>query len=583
MPVSLWGLRGRVALTSLALGLVAVVVLALVLSSMLRALMLDQVGDGMQRAARLIAARLADVPPPELWDAWTRRQAEAAEGRVTLIAADGRVVADSEVTGARRATMDNHRARPEVAAALVGRSGRSERASPTLGEAMLYVATPTLGGSGIRVVRLAQSIARIEGVVAGTRFLVVGGCGVALLMAIVVSVLSARSTRRAVSELTDVARTLAAGDFSRRAVVPSKDEVGALCDAMNQLAEALQQSVGRLGEERDLLTAILDGLEEGVLVVGPDGRVLRTNPALSRSLGAGVSAQDQPFSRVGLAELEEALDECLRETRVVNRELSLEKPSRRLLVSVAPLRTGRGAVALFHDISAIRRLEAVRRDFVSNVSHELRTPVTALRAAAETLLAGAMHDPTQAASFLAMIHRHAERLSNLISDLLDLSRLESGEMKLSSAVVSLARVAEEALLAVDEHARRKHLKVDAVVGALTCRGDPRAVEQVLVNLLDNAVKYTPEGGAITVRAERDGARVRVSVADTGPGIGEKHLERVFQRFYRVDPGRSREVGGTGLGLAIVKHLVEQMGGEVLAESVVGQGSTFSFRLPSNTA
>jgi two-component system phosphate regulon sensor histidine kinase PhoR len=584
------GLRTRVAFASLCVGLLAISALDAYLGSTLRDELAANTSVDLERAARLIAdqlrerAREAKPMDEGALAAFVQRTSEVADARVTLVSATGAVIADSSVPRDRLRSLDNHATRPEVATALASKVGRSERLSPTLREPMLYVAIASEGAGPVRVVRIAWSLVRVEAVVGRARWLLFAGTALALAVALAASWLMARFTTRSLSELTDVARSMAAGDYGRRAHVKTYGDIGALAEAMNRLAEELGQSVGRLEEERDLLTAILDGLEEGVLVVGPDARVLRVNPALGRSLGVGVEAHGlSVIDATRLPDLADSIAQCLEQTAVVSRELALLKPPRTLLVVIAPLPTGRGAVALFHDISAIRRLEAVRRDFVSNVSHELRTPVTALRAAAETLLAGAMNDPERATTFLGVIHRHAERLSRLISDLLDLSRLESGQMKLKSEAVPLARAADAALEVVLAQARDKRLTLEANLDGLTCRGDLRAVEQVLVNLLDNAVKYTPHGGHVSVRGEDLGKVVRVRVTDSGPGIDPEHLARVFERFYRVDAGRSREVGGTGLGLAIVKHLVEVMGGEVRANSVLGEGSTFSFTLPSSIA
>ena len=585
------GLRARVAVAALVVGFIAIIALDAVLSRWMRADLRDDSAEDLVRAARLVADSVAALPvtaapgpaSAALLATAARRAQAAGRARVTLLAASGEVLADSRVDDHSLAGLDNHATRPEVLAAMTGRVGRSDRHSKTLGRELLYVAIPMppqLDGP-VRVVRLALSLERVDRLVTRARWWIFGGSTLALVVALVASFITARLTTRSLIEIADVARTMAAGDYRRRATVPGAGELGALAGAMNRLAEELGQSIGRLEEERDLLTAILDGLEEGVLVVGPDGRILRVNPAFQRTLGVGPEAQGRPVAEATrLPELADSVAQCLGSAKVVSRELALRQPPRRLLVLLAPLPTGRGAVALFHDMTAIRRLEAVRRDFVSNVSHELRTPVTALRAAAETLLAGAMNDPEKAASFLGVIHRHAERLSNLISDLLDLSRIESGEMKLRRDLVVLGRAAEKAIEVVDEEARRKRLAIDADLGDLAGWGDTRAVEQVLVNLLDNAVKYTPEGGRIEVRARREGDRVCVSVADTGAGIAAEHLPRIFERFYRVDPGRSREVGGTGLGLAIVKHLVEAMGGDARAESDVGRGSKLLFTLPA---
>jgi two-component system phosphate regulon sensor histidine kinase PhoR len=577
-------LRARVALASLAVGLAAVLAVDAYLSTSLRSELMERTADWLERTARLIVDRLTEHPPPgtsEALDALADRLGAAAAARVTLIAADGRVLGDSDVDHGRLAAVENHRDRPEVAVALQGGTGRAERRSSTVQQPMMYVAAGVPRGGPVHVARVAVSLRHLDELVTRTRWLLVGASAIALGVAVVVSLLIARIVTRSLTRLTEVARAMAAGDYRQRAEVGGRDEVGALASAMNRLAEELAATVGRLGEERDLLTAVLDGLEEGVLVVGPDARVLRVNPALSRTLGIGPETRGQSaLEATRQPALAEALSQCLQSRQNVSREITTAAPARTLISLIAPLPSlGGGAVAVFHDITTLRRLERVRSDFVSNVSHELRTPVAALRAAAETLLASAVDDPERARAFLGVIERHAERLTRLISDLLDLSRIESGEMRLEREPVELARAALAALEVVEDAATSKRLEMMARVEGLRVLGDEHAVEQVLVNLLDNAVKYTPEGGRVEISATAQEDRVSVSVADTGPGLAPEHLRRIFERFYRVDRGRSREVGGTGLGLAIVKHLVEAMGGEVRAESAPGKGSTFTFTLP----
>jgi two-component system phosphate regulon sensor histidine kinase PhoR len=560
-----------VALAFVCVALCAVIAAAVYVSFVLRDALTGEAAEHLERLAGLVADRLIVSPAATPLASLVHRLGIAAEVRVTLIGADGRVLADSTLDSARLPALGE---RPEVAAALRGTAGRDER------QPMLYVAVPVPPGAPARVARLAMPLERVEALVASARLRVFGGIGLALGVAIAVSVLIVRRMTRSLGELTELARRMAGGDYRQRAQVTSRDELSALAAAMNHLAEELGATVGRLGEERDLLTAVLDGLQQGVLVVDSEGKIVRVNPALSRIVGVGAEAlRRSVIEATRLPDIAEPLQKSLRGGGVVTREFTTRgTPPRDLLLVAAPLSQG-GTVAVFYDMTAFRQLEVMRRDFVSNVSHELRTPVTALRGAAETLLDGALANAEQARSFVEVIHRHSERLSELISDLLDLSRIESGEMKLASVPVDLAQVAEEAAEVVQAAARAKDLSLDLDLAGMRGLGDERATFQVLVNLLDNAVKYTPEGGKIRVSARVEDGFVRSSVSDTGPGIAAKHLPRLFERFYRVDPGRSREVGGTGLGLAIVKHLVEAMGGTVRAESELGVGSIFTFTLP----
>jgi two-component system phosphate regulon sensor histidine kinase PhoR len=322
-------------------------------------------------------------------------------------------------------------------------------------------------------------------------------------------------------------------------------------------------------------------MAEGVLLVDRDGRVALVNPALREMFLLPSDAQGQtPLEVIRHAELKSLLDECAERGQTRSREIELRglKP-RRLLVRAAPLPGEQGGtLAVFVDVTDTRRLETMRRDFVANVSHELRTPVTAIRSAAETLDGALERDPEAARHFLAMIDRNAERLRELVEDLLDLSHIESQTYQLRFSLVDLERRTESLIALFRDRADKKGVRLVCAVPAALPKAavDDKALEHVLGNLIDNAVKYCPSGSTITIAAREEGELVRVEVADDGPGIEARHLPRLFERFYRVDAGRSRELGGTGLGLSIVKHLVEAMGGAARVESELGKGAQFSF-------
>jgi two-component system phosphate regulon sensor histidine kinase PhoR len=327
-------------------------------------------------------------------------------------------------------------------------------------------------------------------------------------------------------------------------------------------------------------------MQEGVLVLDKNGRVVMMNPSLRSMLLLGTDAKGRLLIEVVRhADLHELVDRARAGRTVALGEIDLPgiKPRRLLVHATGFADEAGGLLAVFVDVTDLRRLESLRRDFVANVSHELRTPVTAVRSAAETLLASALADPDPAvpARFVGIIVRNAERLQSLIEDLLELSRLESKEFRLKKERVELTVVASIVIGLFRDRAEKKgiRLKVDLPSDLLALSTDQRALEQVVSNLVDNAVKYCPAGSSVTISAEKKEDTVTVVVRDTGPGIDPKHVPRLFERFYRVDAGRSREIGGTGLGLSIVKHLVEAMGGQVTVESAVGQGSSFSVTLP----
>jgi two-component system phosphate regulon sensor histidine kinase PhoR len=369
---------------------------------------------------------------------------------------------------------------------------------------------------------------------------------------------------------------------------PAQREIALLQGVRQQLSESHSASVDDLKRERDLLGSILETMQDGVLLLDAGDRVALVNPTLRAALLLPADVVGMPLtSALGRTELGK-LVELVSQTRARREPLAEElvvgglKP-RRLAVRANPMRAPVGGLLLvFFDVTEIRRLETVRRDFVANVSHELRTPVASISSAAETLLGGALTDPTAAKQFVQMIERNSERLRHLVEDLLDLSRIESQEYKLEQEAIEVGAMVERSLSLLQQKAQRGRVRTDSEIpnDLPLARADQRALEQVLTNLVDNGIKYCPPGSRVVVKARPDGdALLRLTVEDSGPGIPEHDLPRIFERFYRVDPGRSREMGGTGLGLSIVKHLVEAMGGEVGVQSRVGVGSSFWFTLP----
>jgi len=370
------------------------------------------------------------------------------------------------------------------------------------------------------------------------------------------------------------------------AVASESEAAHSLVEA-GEAADARQRAVS---EERNdallevqTLAAAIEGMDEGMWITDANGVVLRHNEALRTILGTDQELVGQrPLFLVRRTELHDAVLRACREGVTSKVEVSMDAPRNKTLeVHIAPLGASLpGSAAVFRDVTERKRLERVRQDFVANVSHELRTPIAAILGYAETLRSGALSDAKHAPQMVEIIHRQSERLGELVSDLLELSRLDAGERPLSSSAVSLGEVARQASEAMEPRAAGKHLSLHLrIPDDLTARADPKALEQVLLNLLDNAIKYTPEGGAVELIGERVGDLAELSVKDTGLGIEARHLPRLFERFYRVDRGRSREMGGTGLGLSIVRHLVHGMEGEVRVASQLGVGTTFTVVLP----
>ena len=583
------GIRGKLFFVSLGLLVVSIAVADAYLTRSLEADLGERIRKDLQVRLRLIerdASTLgASLDQRAPWDALADDVGARAGVRVTLIRADGVVLGDSELDGDALEQVENHARRSEVEHAFARGGGASERWSSTVGQRMLYMAVPfRQGGEVAGVVRLAKPLTEVDEAVGRLRGLVALAFGIALLVAVFMSSLAAQWMSKAVRALTAAARRMAAGDLAARTGIAGQDEVAELGWALDQLAGNLASAVSELRTERDLLSRVLEGMKEGVLLLDRDGRIALANPALREMLLLGAQLVGKlPLEVIRNAQLKRLLDEAESAEETVSGEIEVgDLKPRRLLVHAAALPDESGGLlAVFVDVTDLRRLEMIRRDFVANVSHELRTPIATIRSAAETLRRAIDAGPDSATEFIQIIERQAERLQHLVEDLLDLSRIESRQFRLAVESVPVGPMLEHILRAFREQAAAKRIlfSVDLPGDLRPVRADRRALEQVLTNLVENAVKYGGEGGTVTVRASTENDRMRIAVADTGPGIEAAHLPRLFERFYRVDAGRSRELGGTGLGLSIVKHLVEAMGGKVSVESTPGRGTTFAFTLP----
>jgi two-component system phosphate regulon sensor histidine kinase PhoR len=544
----------------------------------------QRIEQSLRERTLLVREQVAAIPlvaarAPEL-QAIAQRAARAASARVTLIARDGEVVADSDVPLSELPGVENHALRPEVQGALRGREGRFRRRSATVGRHLLYLAVPEAGGGAVR---LATDLSDVDAAVAELRRTLLAAGALGMLAALALSMLISFFTLSPLRELAEAVSAIAAGNLERRAHWSSADEVGRIAVSINQVAEELKQRLDEATAEQGRLIAVLEGMAEGVLVLDARGRVVLANPQLREFFGIHEKIEGRlPLEVIRHAEVDEALRSTTRRAPVV-REVEAAGP-RRLnlrLYAVAFPREGPhlGTVAVFHDVTELRRLESMRRDFVANVSHELKTPLTAIRGYAETLASGAV-DPPRTRQFLDVIQRNADRLGALIEDILQLSRIESRRLDLEPVPLRVAELAHGILRDLAPRLAEKQLEADVKdEGPVPAHADRRAVEQVLLNLLDNAIKYTDAGGRIVVSVTAAASHVRVEVADTGIGIPAQDLARIFERFYRVDKARSRDMGGTGLGLSIVKHLVHALGGEVFVESELGRGTRVAFTLP----
>jgi two-component system phosphate regulon sensor histidine kinase PhoR len=538
----------------------------------------------LQVAAGLLAAEATTIPPPQL-EEWAHAVAHRAQARVTVIDPAGAVLADSHHDPE---TMENHANRPEILMAFHNQVGTSIRHSRTLNRDLCYLAVPLQhqGRPGY-VLRLAVPLEDVDAAVAAVRWRILSASVAAAMLALGIAYVFSRSFTRRINQLRAYAEGLADERFSRAALPAAQDELGALARSLNSMATQLRDLVDRLSQESARREAILASMAEGVLAVDNELRIIFSNAPFARALRAQTPIPEKLplIDVVRDPDLREMLARVLATGEASKERLQLAAAQGCIFeVQAAPLAVGagRGAIAIFHDITDLERLERIRKDFVANVSHELRTPLTAIGGYAETLLDGALDDTENNRKFVEIIRAHAIRLNNIASDLLTLSELESGKPGPAPEPVSVCAALEAALGTVESEARVRGVKV--ICGQLEDAqvvGDRAHLEQALVNLLNNAVKFNRPSGEVKVKITRPTAGwVSIVIADTGIGIPSEDLSRIFERFYRVDRARSREMGGTGLGLSIVKHVIERMGGSVLVESQLGKGSTFTVILPS---
>ncbi len=568
------------------------------LNRALEAFAVDALEDRLVTAGRLLHddARTLLVRPAgaDRVRAFTERAAGPTGARATLIALDGTVLGDSEVPVAELPRLENHRDRPEVRAALAGGTGRDLRTSASVGAPLLYTALPVRDGARIvGVLRLALPLSVVTSSYGELQDVMLAGGLLALAVAAGIGIFVAGRVTRPVVEMQAIARRMSEGEFSARAPVTSTDEIGALGRALNVMMTRLREKIDDVQEERAKATAILDGMVEGVIAVDAHECIVLMNERARALFGVTSRGEGKPIQEMirsaDLHELFRAVRTDADDTPL-RRELRVGHPvARTVEVNAVPLRLGAGesgAVMVLHDVTALRRLERVRTEFVANVSHELRTPLTAIQGYLETLLGGALEERQHARRFLEIAFRHTERLGRLLNDLTDLSNIELGKVSLRLASVRFADVLASVLDIVRPKAEagRVGLIADVEPSDLVVHADHDRLAQILINLVDNAVKYTRENGWVTVRARPlDGRRVEVRVRDTGVGIPRADLPRITERFYRVDKARSRELGGTGLGLAIVKHLVLAHGGELEIASEEGEGTTVRFTLRTSGA
>jgi two-component system, OmpR family, phosphate regulon sensor histidine kinase PhoR len=550
----------------------------------------ERIESSATAAAELLAPRWPAAPDATI-QAELRRLGAATGVRLTLVAPDGVVLADSELKDVPAVeALENHADRTEIVAALKNGDGTARRTSPTIGARYRYYAKRVdRDDKPIGVVRAAIPTAPMLAEVDGLNRWVwtIGGL-LAVAAAVVAYWVAARLTDP-LRSLAQTAEALAAGRYEQRMPMPAgkHDELTKLAASLNEVGRRLAQREGQLRSTSQTQTTVLEAMSESVIAVDRSEKVLFANASAARALGFDASrVEGHPLlEAVRSHELRAVVQQALRSRRPSSGEIAWRGKSQRIFDVLATPLPGEplpGVVVVLRDVSEVKRLEQMRQQFIANVSHELKTPLSSIKAYTETLLGGALKDPVHGQRFLERIDEQATRLHQLIMDMLSLARIESSQAPLELTDVPLARVIQRTVVDHERQAAAKEVTLENRFSdlAVIVRADEEALRQILNNLIDNAVKYTPPGGRVTVSGQADGSVVLCEVTDTGPGIPAEHHSRLFERFYRVDKARSRELGGTGLGLAIVKHLTQAMGGSVEVSSQVGRGSTFTVRLPA---
>jgi len=569
--------------------LIALTAITWFASKTLREFYLQETAGDLQERAFLVREQMLSVLSPlnsDVVDAICKELGQVSETRITVILPDGTVIGDSRETPQ---FMDNHAGRDEIAAALSGRTGRSIRYSDTLHQRMMYVAVPLENDGRVRaVVRTALGVSALEQSLRSIRLqIALGGLVIALLAAGVSYYVSRRITQP-IEKIRQGAEHFSTGNLSHRLPAPETEEMASLAEALNRMAAQLDDRMKTVVSQRNELEAVLASMVEGVVAVDMEERIISMNQAAGRMFECDPArCQGRNIQEVirNLA-LQRFVGRALSSDTSIADDFVLYRGEERILnIHSTPLYDARqqiGTLLVINDVTQLRHLEHVRSDFVANVSHEIKTPLTAIKGFVETLQQGEVEDRQERERFLGIILKHVDRLNAILEDLLTLSRIEREgvrpEMKLQ--LTAIRDVVQTAVQVCQPRAEARKIRISVECPEdIQARVDATLLEQALVNLLDNAVKYSGDGGRIWIEVAQKPAQVRIHIRDQGPGIPKRHLPRLFERFYRADKARSRKLGGTGLGLAIVKHIVQVHGGHVTVESTLGKGSTFTLYLP----
>jgi two-component system phosphate regulon sensor histidine kinase PhoR len=580
------GVQWRIAIPYIVLLIVTMLGVWIYLSRFIRQIHLNNIETSLLSQSELIgdvvAQPLAEIGDDENLDGLARRLSELIQARVTIIRNDGLVLGESHED---RTKMDNHLNRPEVQQSLINGQGTSIRFSRTTGMDMFYTSFPVIvNGKTVGFSRVALPLAQVEADIEKLRRSLLLFTLVLAAVSILLGFLIAERTTRPIRNLNEEVSQMAEGNLNRQLVPQSGDEIGELTGSIQSLAMRLTDQLDTLKAEESKLSAVLAQMTDGVVMVNQDGEVLLINQKAAQlfevdALHATGSTVVQVLKHYQFVEL---WQRCLEERDEQSDIVELRQP-RRFIQGVATILGGYlegNSLLIFRDLTNVRRLETVRRDFISNISHELRTPLASLKALAETLQGGAVNDPPAARRFVNQIESEVDTLNQMTSELLELARIETRETDILLVPTEPCRIMEQACdrLRLQAERAKLNLELECPSDLPQILADSSRLAQVFVNLVHNSIKFTPPGGEITVSARYENGAVRFAVEDSGTGIPADDLPRIFERFYKTDKARSG--GGTGLGLAIARHLVEAHGGEIWADSIEGEGSTFFFSIPT---
>jgi two-component system phosphate regulon sensor histidine kinase PhoR len=577
-------------LTATYLLIIVLVLMALgaILSVTLRQYYIDNVESSLEQETMLAASFInkLDFPQGDR-ERYLENIADTItadiNARVTIIDTEGKVLTDSLYDASQ---LGRHDGRPEVLKALRGEKGITTRYSETAGEQWVYVAVPFENQDIKGVVRLSRSLATVEAVYYRLLMMIIMAIVVIGMLAFLVSTRMAANFVKPIKDLTVAVEEIARGNCGKRIAYKQKDELGLLSAAVNELAADLAKNLREISKVKNRLEAVLNNTINGIFMVDPDARIIYANPKSVKMLDMGDNFQDKKHIEViKNSPMLEAIDEARRMLHPIKKEIQLFFPAERFVeanvfpISKDDLSAYEGILIVLNDITELKRLERVRRDFVANVSHELKTPVASISGFAETLMNECENESQNIREFSRIIFKEACRLSQLINRLLELSRMESGKSGLKIQDVDIYKVIQDAVELVGRDRKDLLINIEKPAETLMIECDRDLILQVVLNLLENAIAYSPDQEPIHISVEDLGDKVKVMVSDRGEGIPEGEADRIFERFYRVDKTRSRKTGGTGLGLSIVKHLVENHNGTTGVDSKPGEGSTFYFVLP----